>query len=160
MTSQLQDIQKDFHTIFANCKETTVYTPIEYSKSSDIQALVVINNIIEIVSKCKQTPDPMHNFLLKSLETIIDIKCKEYCNKPKTDIQIFGTNTITNTFGGTGGTHLGGSGVFGSNNVRSQFGSSGGTNTFGSGGTGGSSSVIDHQPIKASFFSYILSIIQ
>lgn len=65
-------INLNFFKLFSECKSCVVFTPPLFISSKDIDALIVINQIVDIVSK------PENIILNHTLSRIIYIKCREF----------------------------------------------------------------------------------
>jgi hypothetical protein len=94
-TILLENIYKNFDKVFINCTETQFYKEPLFSTSSDIESMIVINNIITLISLCKIKNDPLYNLTLEMLKCMITIKCKEFVNKK--NIYSYSNNTTLNS---------------------------------------------------------------
>ena len=68
----LNIISINFHKLFTECINGNIFIPPLFITSKDIDALIVLNQIADIISK----PDSV--ILNQTLSRIIFIKCKEF----------------------------------------------------------------------------------
>jgi hypothetical protein len=86
----LKNINENFDKLFSGCKNGVLFTPPLFDCSSDIESLIVLNQIIDIIlqtngHRLTQLEDPNSKKLTKllsdTLNQIITIKCKEFIMK-------------------------------------------------------------------------------
>jgi hypothetical protein len=80
----LTNINNNFNKLFVNCKHGMTYTALSFTCSPDIDALIVLNQIIDIILQTRQASNQSNqlNVILgNTLNQIITIKCKEYVEK-------------------------------------------------------------------------------
>ena len=112
--TELKYIADNVHKLLSDCQDKETYTPPSFTTSTDIEALIVLNQIVKIASEYRLYPkDIKHVIELETLQRIIHIKCKEFCERPiDSSRHVFGTSTST-SFGQKP------SFVFGANNYSS-----------------------------------------
>lgn len=80
MEFNLININKNFHKLLTNCESGAYYTPLLFNCSENIEALIVLNQIIDIIYKTNVDTNISNIIINQSLERIIIIKCEEFLN--------------------------------------------------------------------------------
>jgi hypothetical protein len=82
MLTTLIYISDHFDNIFTKCTDCETYIPPSYSMSSDIPALIVINEIVKIVAKHRVDPQNIESLItIETLQHIINAKCENFCQE-------------------------------------------------------------------------------
>lgn len=101
--SDLKYIADNFHKLLSDCKDKENYVPPSFTSSIDIEALIVLNQIVQIATEYRLHPkDIKYIVTLETLQRIIHIKCKEFCERPLenyTKTPMFGSTSTSSTFG-------------------------------------------------------------
>ena len=95
-TILLENIYKNFDKVFINCTNNISYKEPSFTTSSDLESMIVLNNIVTLIYLCKNNNDTVHNLTLEMLKCMITIKCKEFTNKNSYTGTSY-TNTISNS---------------------------------------------------------------
>jgi hypothetical protein len=78
MYNLLKDINNNFSKLFTNCNDKLFYNPLLFNTSNDIEALIVLYQIIQVYYS--------DNIIYKQiLDKIIMIKCNEFCINANTN---------------------------------------------------------------------------
>lgn len=85
----LINIHSNFHKLLSGCTSTTIFSPPLFNYSSDIDALIVLNQIVDIVLQTKNQEDIKLSILRDTLKQIITIKCKEFFNCNEHNLSCF-----------------------------------------------------------------------
>jgi hypothetical protein len=90
MISELTYISEHFDKLFSNCHNHETYNPPLFNTSSDINALIVMQEIVKILAGYQLYPNNIDSRInAETLVQIINVKCSEYCNQ-----NIFGTYNV------------------------------------------------------------------
>lgn len=76
----LNNINNNFNKLFTMCKNGITYTPLLFNSSYDIDALIVLNQIVDIILQTR-TNSTKSMLLGSTLNQIIIIKCREFTEK-------------------------------------------------------------------------------
>ena len=71
-------IANNFNVLFVNCDNAITYTP---PARYNIEALIILNSIIEIICKKNTTRNITNEIVCNTLDQIIAIKCEEFCQE-------------------------------------------------------------------------------
>ena len=102
--SEFVFISEKFSKLFIQCKDRETFVLPTFEKSTDIEALVVLNQIVKIAAMYHTNPTNVSNIIaLETLQNIVNIKCTEFCNSPITESPKtqFGTFPPQGIFGTT-----------------------------------------------------------
>lgn len=92
----LENISNNFRKLFINCNDVITFVPPTFSTSEDITALIILNQIIDIMYKKEKESNIQNEIVGAVLEQIIVIKCNEYCNENAHVFMHKNTNNIVN----------------------------------------------------------------
>ena len=76
----LNNINLNFNKLLASCKDGNTFTPPAFEISSDIDALIVLYQILHIIFQTRSNNTISNTILHSTLYQIINIKCKEFTN--------------------------------------------------------------------------------
>lgn len=74
----LNNITNNFNKLFKECQDARTFLPPVFNASSDIDALIVLHQILHILCTRRTSPTPENIILYQTLVQIVNIKCKEY----------------------------------------------------------------------------------
>lgn len=77
-TNILNNISTNFSKIFKECLDGNTFLPPVFNTTSDIDALIVLNQVLFILCQRRTNPTVENIILYQSLIQIVNIKCKEY----------------------------------------------------------------------------------
>jgi hypothetical protein len=88
--TDLKYIIDHFSKLFVECKDGMTFVSPSFTTSTDLDALVVLNNIVQIATEYRFNPKDVKNIItLETLQKIIHIKCTEFCDKYDDTSNIF-----------------------------------------------------------------------
>jgi hypothetical protein len=88
--SDLKYIIDHFNKLFVECKDGVTFVAPSFTASNDLDALVVLNKIVQIATEYRFSPKDVKNIVsLETLQKIIHIKCTEFCDKYDDKSNIF-----------------------------------------------------------------------
>jgi hypothetical protein len=76
--SLLNSISINFNKLLKECQDGNTFLPPVFNTTSDIEALIVLYQILDIICNRRLYPNPSNIILYQTLVQIINIKCKEY----------------------------------------------------------------------------------
>jgi hypothetical protein len=76
--SILNNINLNFHKLFIECKDGSVFIPPMFNKTSDIDSLIILYQILDIMCNKRLFSNVSNVILYQVLVQIINIKCKEH----------------------------------------------------------------------------------
>lgn len=82
--SLLNNISNNFSKLLKECQNGTTFLPPVFNSTSDIDALIVLHQILDIICNRRLHPTPSNIILYQTLVQIINIKCKEYVEQATT----------------------------------------------------------------------------
>lgn len=74
----LRDINANFEKLLSDSESSNVFISPSFDKAYDIDALIVLNEIIDIILQTRNTTTQLSRILGYTLNRIISIKCKEF----------------------------------------------------------------------------------
>lgn len=74
----LNNISTNFSKLFKECQDGNTFLPPVFNATSDIDALIVLYQVLHILCNRKTHPTPENLILYQTLVQIVNIKCKEY----------------------------------------------------------------------------------
>jgi hypothetical protein len=76
--SVLNSISNNFNKLLKDCQNCNTFLPPIFNMTSDIDALIVLHQILDIICNQRLYPNSTNILLYQTLVQIINIKCKEY----------------------------------------------------------------------------------
>lgn len=80
-TILLENIYKNFDKVFINCTDCLFYTEPTFKSCSELESMIVLNNIATLILLCQSQNNKIHNLTLEMLKCLIHVKCTEFINK-------------------------------------------------------------------------------
>lgn len=77
-TSVLNNITLHFTKLLIECKDGSTFIPPVFNTTSDIDALIVLYQILDIMCQRRLNPTISNLIVYQTVVQIINIKCKEY----------------------------------------------------------------------------------
>jgi len=74
----LRDINVNFDKLLVDSKSSKTFEPPSFDKVSNLDALIVLNEIIDIILQVRNNPTQLSIILGSTLTQIITIKCQEF----------------------------------------------------------------------------------
>lgn len=74
----LQNISNNFMRLLTNCTDT-IFIPPTFTTINDITALIVLNQIIDLMYKKEKEYNMQNEIIGVTLEQIITIQCNHFC---------------------------------------------------------------------------------